>query len=115
MICFFLFYLLICFYCSYTWIIPLTYSIDGSSNVQREWFDLNQNQVILSVPVNTKWIKVNYKQVGYYRVNYEENIWEAISADLAINPQVIIYVDSLGILQIFIIFCRVSPQQIVPT
>lgn len=29
-------------------------------------------------PSNAKWVKFNYKQVGYYRVNYEASLWERL-------------------------------------
>lgn len=32
--------------------------------------------VTIPKPTNTKWVKFNYNQVGYYRVNYENSVWD---------------------------------------
>lgn len=34
--------------------------------------------VSIAKPSNTKWIKFNYNQIGYYRVNYEESQWNSL-------------------------------------
>lgn len=35
--------------------------------------------VTIPKPSGVKWVKFNYKQVGYYRVNYEPSAWEALT------------------------------------
>lgn len=34
--------------------------------------------VTIPKPLGAKWVKFNYKQVGYYRVNYEQSAWETL-------------------------------------
>ena len=34
--------------------------------------------MVVEKPSGTKWIKFNPSQVGYYRVNYEENDWNVL-------------------------------------
>lgn len=46
-------------------------------------FSFLLSAVAIAVPKDTKWIKFNKDQVGYYRVNYELNVWEALSAALS--------------------------------
>lgn len=33
-----------------------------------------------------QWIKFNHDQVGYYRVNYEESLWQALADQLIATP-----------------------------
>jgi hypothetical protein len=32
-----------------------------------------------------KWIKFNYKQLGYYRVIYSDNLWEKFLTNIQVN------------------------------
>lgn len=38
-----------------------------------------------TVPENTKWVKINYKQAGYYRVNYTGELWEKLTEHYYVN------------------------------
>ncbi|XP_062563001.1 glutamyl aminopeptidase isoform X2 [Armigeres subalbatus] len=66
---------------SYKWNIPLTYTTsDDPSIIKRSWFRLDKELAYIDAPSNTDgWIKLNYEQVGYYRVNYPENLWKLFS------------------------------------
>lgn len=44
-------------------------------------------KVIIDIP-NAEWIKLNYRQVGYYMVNYSENDWSLLSNLLENNIDV---------------------------
>ena len=35
-----------------------------------------------------EWIKLNYKQFGFYRVNYEADMWAALAAQLSADHEV---------------------------
>lgn len=74
------------FFLSYTWTIPLTYFFDNDANVRRKWFNFDDVSVPISAPIETKWLKFNSHQVGYYRVNYEDDMWHEIVKDLILTP-----------------------------
>lgn len=40
-----------------------------------------------NVDVDVTWIKFNYNQVGYYRVNYEQDMWKSLIDALIANPE----------------------------
>ncbi|XP_063912999.1 aminopeptidase A-like isoform X2 [Zophobas morio] len=62
---------------NYKWSIPVSYVTDlGTSQIH--WFDYGANELVVEKPSGTKWIKFNPSQVGYYRVNYEENDWNVL-------------------------------------
>ena len=44
--------------------------------------------VILSVPAGASWVKLNVDQYGYYRVNYDDGLWDALIAQLLENHEV---------------------------
>ncbi|XP_073818649.1 aminopeptidase A-like [Musca autumnalis] len=71
---------------NYKWTIPLTYIYDNDATVKREWFGHDQASVTVEVPSETRWLKFNSHQIGYYRVNYEEDMWNEIIADLVATP-----------------------------
>lgn len=39
-----------------------------------------------NVDEDVTWIKFNYNQVGYYRVNYESDMWKSLTEVLIENP-----------------------------
>ncbi|XP_058129124.1 aminopeptidase A-like [Anopheles ziemanni] len=64
---------------NYRWYIPITYVTSADKEtVRREWFPHDQNELIIEVPGGTAngWMKLNYRQIGYYRVNYPVEMWE---------------------------------------
>lgn len=63
----------------YKWYIPLTYITNNNSDVQREWFRNDMKEVLINVDSETKWLKINKNQVGYYRVRYEPSMWVALN------------------------------------
>lgn len=63
---------------SYRWSIPITYITSADSTPKTTIFNYNDNQVVISVPSTVSWVKFNKDQVGYYRVNYEEEQWKTL-------------------------------------
>jgi glutamyl aminopeptidase len=75
----------------YRWSIPVTYRTNLNENVSREWY-LHQMDKLVIDPGNVTWIKFNVDQVGYYRVRYEQSMWESLTEALKVN------IDALSIL-----------------
>lgn len=73
---------------NYRWSVPITYILDTFSTEEARSLIFNHTvaEVGVTVAADVKWIKLNVHQVGYYRVNYEESIWNQIIQDLITNP-----------------------------
>uniref|UniRef100_A0A1W7RAL3 Aminopeptidase n=1 Tax=Hadrurus spadix TaxID=141984 RepID=A0A1W7RAL3_9SCOR len=61
---------------SYKWYIPLTYITDVSSETKHYW--LNAIEGSFDVPEEFLWLKVNVNQTGFYRVMYDEKMWDIL-------------------------------------
>ncbi|XP_072747372.1 aminopeptidase A isoform X2 [Anoplolepis gracilipes] len=61
----------------YRWTVPITYITNKNEIPTLIWFDKDADKVVIEVDQQTKWIKLNVNQVGYYRVNYEEE-WKTL-------------------------------------
>lgn len=91
----------------YKWEIPITYITSNNETIHKLWFTKDQDLGIYHDTMNTKvntnkfiyvlvtidipdveWIKINYRQVGYYMVNYSESEWSIFSNLLEHNINV---------------------------
>lgn len=63
---------------NYRWHIPITYQTDKNSNSTLEWFKNEDTELKITLDFAPKWIKFNKDQVGYYRVNYEPDMWTTL-------------------------------------
>ncbi|EDW42337.1 glutamyl aminopeptidase [Drosophila sechellia] len=69
----------------YKWSVPITwFADDGSEN--SFIYDNDVDSVGIAVPSEVQWIKLNVNQTGYYRVNYEEDLWALLIQQLTTNP-----------------------------
>ncbi|XP_050691073.1 glutamyl aminopeptidase-like [Eriocheir sinensis] len=59
----------------YKWDVPVSYTTSADSTVQRSWLYHENSTLELAVPAEVTWIKVNMQYMGYYRVNYEPDMW----------------------------------------
>uniref|UniRef100_A0A182LS53 glutamyl aminopeptidase n=1 Tax=Anopheles culicifacies TaxID=139723 RepID=A0A182LS53_9DIPT len=85
----------------YRWYIPVTYvaSTDASgAEPHRIWFPNNQNQVAFDKPPGSTWVKLNYRQIGYYRVNYPVEMWKQFGEALLKNVDTFTIGDRTGLL-----------------
>ncbi|KAH8359852.1 hypothetical protein KR093_009103 [Drosophila rubida] len=71
---------------NYRWSIPITYTTSADSTVQRAWFYYDQSEITIKLPSAVQWIKFNHDQVGYYRVNYDDALWQALANQLVSTP-----------------------------
>ncbi|KYN43680.1 Glutamyl aminopeptidase [Trachymyrmex septentrionalis] len=62
----------------YRWTIPIVYITNRNEVPTLVWFDKDANEVVIEVDERTKWFKLNAGQVGFYRVNYNEE-WETFN------------------------------------
>lgn len=68
---------------NYSWSIPITYVTNKEpQNIKRDWFYNNQKEKIITVADEIEWIKFNKDQKGYYRVNYDDNMWKNLNSAL---------------------------------
>uniref|UniRef100_A0A182PNX7 Aminopeptidase N n=1 Tax=Anopheles epiroticus TaxID=199890 RepID=A0A182PNX7_9DIPT len=75
-----------------TWWIPITYSVQSDGTVQPTQFWMPQGTTQLSVVVENlsdNFILVNPHQTGYYRVNYDENLWMRLITALTSDPSAV--------------------------
>jgi glutamyl aminopeptidase len=68
---------------NYKWSIPVTYTTSAEpTDVKRQWFHHNMSELTVPITGDIDWIKFNKDQIGYYRVKYEDSMWEKLNAAL---------------------------------
>ncbi|XP_035897097.1 glutamyl aminopeptidase isoform X1 [Anopheles stephensi] len=85
----------------YRWYIPVTYvaNTDTAGDAPRRiWFPNDRNEVVIDKPPGSNWIKLNYRQIGYYRVNYPVAMWEQFGEALLQNVNTFTIGDRTGLL-----------------
>ncbi|CAH1127177.1 unnamed protein product [Ceutorhynchus assimilis] len=60
----------------YKWTIPVNYVSNLGKSQGLILFPYNQESITVQRPEGSTWLKFNYDQIGYYRVNYEESEWK---------------------------------------
>lgn len=99
------------------WNIPVSY-VNDSCSVEaecRQIFTLKTKSGILKLPGNVKWLKMNYKNTGFYIVDYGKDGWAELCDALASNYRVLTSEDRTSLIHnIFALSRRgrVSFQQI---
>ena len=71
---------------SYKWVIPFTYKFEDTraDDKQLIWLNLTDSRIELDANDRNrrKWIYANLDFMGYFRVNYDEQNWLKIAAQL---------------------------------
>ncbi|XP_033635602.1 uncharacterized protein LOC117296681 [Asterias rubens] len=77
----------------YVWYVPLTYTTSNSPEFESpdsKWIRPEDEFVSIETPgSNTDWLLLNIDQKGIYRVNYDDQNWELIKAQLESNHKAI--------------------------
>nr|CAD7267587.1 unnamed protein product [Timema shepardi] len=66
-------------YDDYRWDVPITYITGSNNEVHRAWFMSDMESLSIDCPASEPWVKFNYRQIGYYRVNYDPTEWKKLS------------------------------------
>ncbi|KAJ2949884.1 hypothetical protein O0L34_g11205 [Tuta absoluta] len=66
----------------YRWFIPITFTTNKGPSDTILWFPNNVQSVKLTLKEDETWLKINNNQVGYYRVNYPQDMWEELVQQL---------------------------------
>ncbi|XP_046804908.1 endoplasmic reticulum aminopeptidase 2 isoform X2 [Lucilia cuprina] len=88
------------------WIFPITYVTDLNNQTETLW--MQNVDVTFNVAENVKWIKVNARQSGYYRVLYNDDNWANIIEDLSNDPEKFSGEDRLGLLSDAFTLCHAN-------
>lgn len=86
------------------WFIPITYATQDKPvhnlTVPKYWLTDKKNLTLTNVVQNDHWIYFNVKRSGYYRVNYEYELWIVLLRNYESMPDVILaklFDDSLNL------------------
>ncbi|KAM4616809.1 leucyl-cystinyl aminopeptidase-like [Polymixia lowei] len=73
------------------WHIPVTYVNDSCSSAPecRQFFTLKTKSDTLKLADHVKWLKLNYKNTGFYIVHYGDEGWLALTSALTNNVNVL--------------------------
>ncbi|XP_031564452.1 glutamyl aminopeptidase-like [Actinia tenebrosa] len=82
----------------YKWLIPLTYRTQKNEDRKQVWMNKDNNEVSFDWPEDSGWLKVNYGQQGFYRVNYEKENWEKLKNQLNTDHKVFGGADKAGLI-----------------
>ncbi|XP_041855483.1 leucyl-cystinyl aminopeptidase [Melanotaenia boesemani] len=87
-------------YTSSLWNIPVTYVNDSCSLAPecRQVFTLKSKSGTLKLPESVKWLKLNYRNTGFYIVNYGEEGWAALTDALSTNVGVLTHEDRASLI-----------------
>ncbi|XP_071338885.1 leucyl-cystinyl aminopeptidase isoform X2 [Trachinotus anak] len=82
------------------WNIPVTYVNDSCSLAPecRQVFTLKTKTGTLKLPESVKWLKLNYRNTGFYIVDYGDEGWNALIEALSKNVSVLTHEDRASLI-----------------
>uniref|UniRef100_A0A8C4I990 Aminopeptidase n=1 Tax=Dicentrarchus labrax TaxID=13489 RepID=A0A8C4I990_DICLA len=82
------------------WNIPVTYVSDNCSLAPecRQLFTLKTKSGTFKVPESVKWLKLNYRNTGFYIVHYGDDGWAALRDALANDVSVLTHEDRASLI-----------------
>ncbi|XP_054706641.1 endoplasmic reticulum aminopeptidase 1-like [Uloborus diversus] len=90
----------------YKWFVPVTYITDQSDKENMFWLNMTDGQFFL--PARTKWLKLNVNQTGFFRVMYDEGLWNTLINLLRTNHKVFKPADRANLLDDALTLSRVG-------
>lgn len=92
-----------------SWIVPLNYlTATSPKNATSVWLDQPAKTVVIG-NVEQKWYKLNARQTGFYRVNYDEGNWVELIKALKEDPEVMSAEDRANLLDDAFSLARQEP------
>ncbi|XP_021954471.1 endoplasmic reticulum aminopeptidase 2 [Folsomia candida] len=89
----------------YKWYIPLTYVTDlKPRSMQLVW--MNRTDYEFSMSFRAEWIKFNVNQTGFYRVQYEGQLWDSLIKVLLTNPFILSPTDRASLIDDAFTLCK---------
>ncbi|KAG0694651.1 Glutamyl aminopeptidase [Chionoecetes opilio] len=82
---------------NYLWDVPVTFTSDTSPR-ELHWFMRDMDKLVVTRPPGSSWVKFNVGQYGYYRVNYDPELWQELIALLTTNPEALSPTDRASLL-----------------
>uniref|UniRef100_A0A4W4FRU3 Aminopeptidase n=1 Tax=Electrophorus electricus TaxID=8005 RepID=A0A4W4FRU3_ELEEL len=97
------------------WHIPLTYVNDTCSNSIscRQVFHFKDKTAKFEVPTSVKWLKFNYRNEGFYVVDYGDKGWEALMDALKENVNVLSREDRASLINNLFALSRLGKVSII--
>ncbi|CAL4084418.1 unnamed protein product [Meganyctiphanes norvegica] len=82
----------------YKWDVPVTFITNLNQNTKQLWLYRSMGKLLVDKPAGSTWIKFNADQRGYYRVNYDEQMWQELIAALKTDHEALAPADRAGLI-----------------
>ncbi|KAK2902180.1 leucyl-cystinyl aminopeptidase isoform X2 [Channa argus] len=82
------------------WSIPVTY-VNNSCSLSpecRQMFTLKTKSATFKLPQSVKWLKLNYRNTGFYIIHYADEGWSALIEALSNNVRVLTHEDRASLI-----------------
>ncbi|VVC37450.1 Aminopeptidase N-type,ERAP1-like C-terminal domain,Peptidase M1, membrane alanine aminopeptidase, N- [Cinara cedri] len=90
----------------YKWFVPLSFYTDITSYREQEVVWMNMTDVRFEVDPKVRWLKANVNQSGFYRVNYDDGLWNELIGQLNLNHEVFSAADRASLIDDVFTLCR---------
>ncbi|GIY17547.1 glutamyl aminopeptidase [Caerostris extrusa] len=90
----------------YKWFVPVTYITDGDPVTHTFWLNMTDGEFLF--PARAKWLKLNVNQTGFYRVMYDNGLWNTLINLLHTNHNVFKPADRANLLDDALTLARVG-------
>ncbi|XP_050424604.1 endoplasmic reticulum aminopeptidase 1-like [Adelges cooleyi] len=90
----------------YKWFVPLSFYTDITSFREQEVVWMNMTDVRFEVDPKVRWLKANVNQSGFYRVNYDNGLWDELIGQLKLNHEVFSAADRASLVDDVFTLCR---------